>query len=139
MSDELRAQAIALYDRYTHEGLDRRAFMAELTRIAGSTAAASALLAGIAADPAAAATVAPNDRRLATREIEWPVAGGRKLRGYLAAPASGKARGSVMVIHENRGLNEHIRDVARRLGLAGYHAVAPDFLTGAGRYAGRSG
>ncbi len=129
---DTRAAAVALYDRYTHDGLDRRAFMAELTRIAGGTAAASALLAGIAADPAAAAIVAPDDKRLATREIEWPVAGGRKLRGYLAAPVSGKARGSVMVIHENRGLNEHIRDVARRLGLAGYHAVAPDFLTGAG-------
>jgi carboxymethylenebutenolidase len=132
MSDELRTQAIALYDRYTHEGLDRRAFMAEMTRIAGSTAAAGALVAGIAADPAAAAIVPADDKRLATREIEWPVAGGRKLRGYLAAPASGKARGSVMVIHENRGLTEHIRDVARRLGIAGYHAVAPDFLTSAG-------
>jgi hypothetical protein len=59
MTEELRAQAIALYDRYTHEGLDRRAFMAQMTRIAGSTAAASALVAGIAADPAAAAIVRP--------------------------------------------------------------------------------
>ena len=54
MSD-VRAAAIALYDRFTHEGMDRRAFMAELTRLAGSAAAASMLLAAIAADPAAAA------------------------------------------------------------------------------------
>lgn len=132
MNESIRAAAVALYDRYTHEGLDRRAFMAQMTRIAGSTAAASALVAGIAADPAAAAIVRPDDKRLATREIEWPVAGGRTLKGYLAAPASGRARGAVMVIHENRGLTEHIRDVARRAAIAGYHAVAPDFLTGAG-------
>ena len=132
MNETMRQAAIALYDRYTHDGLDRRAFMSELTRIAGGSAAAVALLAGIAAHPAAAAMIPADDKRLATREFEWDVAGGRKLRGYLAAPASGRAKGAVMVIHENRGLTEHIRDVTRRLGLAGYHAVAPDFLTGAG-------
>jgi carboxymethylenebutenolidase len=69
MSDELRAQAIALYDRYTHEGLDRRAFMAEMTRIAGSTAAAGALVAGIAADPARPAIVPADDKRLARARL----------------------------------------------------------------------
>ena len=64
---DLRSAAIALYDRYTHEGMDRRAFMAELTRIAGSTAAASALLAGIAADPAAAAVIPADDCRISGR------------------------------------------------------------------------
>jgi carboxymethylenebutenolidase len=68
MTDDSRQAAIALYDRYTHEGLDRRAFMGELTRIAGSSAAASVLLAGIAADPASAAIVPPDDRRLRTSE-----------------------------------------------------------------------
>jgi carboxymethylenebutenolidase len=131
-STDIRAAAIALYDRYTHEGLGRRAFMAELTRIAGSTAAASALLAAIAADPAAAAIVPANDKRLRARDVEWTAAGGRRLKGYQASPASGAVRGALMVIHENRGLNDHIRDVARRAALAGYVAVAPDFLTGQG-------
>lgn len=128
----MREAAIALYDRYTHEGLDRRAFMAELSRIAGSTAAASALLAGIAADPAGAAIVAPNDPRLRTGELEWPVSGSGKLRGYQASPAGRRNGPAIMIIHENRGLNDHIRDVARRAALAGYVALAPDFLTPAG-------
>ena len=130
---DLRAAAIALYDRYTHQGLDRRAFMAELTRIAGSTAAASALLAGIAADPAAAAVVPEDHPRITGRRMRWPVADGRMYEGYQAEPKGAKAPlGSVLVIHENRGLNAHIQDVARRVALAGYRAVAPDFLSPAG-------
>ena len=126
----VRAAAIALYDRFTHEGMDRRAFMAELSKIAGGTAAASALLAGIAADPAAAAVVAGDDKRVRGRAMQWPVGAGRTMSGYQAEPARAEApMGSVMVIHENRGLNEHTRDVARRVALAGYRAVAPDFLS----------
>jgi carboxymethylenebutenolidase len=129
MKESVRDSAVALYDRYTHEGLDRRAFMAELTRIAGSSAAAATLLAGIAADPAAAAVVPANDRRVRGRDVEWTVAGGRRMKGYQVQPAAAKSRAAVMVIHENRGLTEHIRDVARRAALAGYTALAPDFLT----------
>lgn len=133
MNDPIRAAAIALYDRYTHEGLDRRAFMAELTRIAGSTAAASALLAGIAADPAAAAIVPENDPRLQTRTLSWELIPGRRMSGYGAAPVGAAANTPmVIVIHENRGLNEHIRDVTRRVALAGFSAVAPDFLSPVG-------
>lgn len=130
---ELRAAAIALYDRFTHEGMDRRAFMAELTRLAGSAAAASVLLASIAADPAAAALVPPEDRRLRTRRMSWPVAPGRTMKGYQAEPRRPAGPlGAVMVIHENRGLNAHIEDVARRLAVAGYRALAPDFLSPVG-------
>ena len=133
MRDDIRSAAIALYDRFTHEGMDRRVFMAELTRIAGGAAAAGALLAGIAADPAAAAIIPEGDPRLQTRTLSWELIPGRKMGGYGAAPA--KARPDlpvVIVIHENRGLTEHIRDVARRVALAGFSAVAPDFLTPAG-------
>ena len=131
--DALRAAAIALYDRFTHEGMARRAFMAELTRLAGSAAAASLLLASIAADPAAAALIAAGDARVRARRMSWPVGGGRTVKGYQAEPnkASGPL-GSVLVIHENRGLNAHIEDVARRLAVAGYRAVAPDFLSPVG-------
>ena len=133
MRDDIRSAAIALYDRFTHEGMDRRAFMAELTRIAGGAAAANALLLAIAADPAAAALVPEGDPRLQTRSIDWELIPGRKMRGYGAAPANAAPNlPLVIVIHENRGLNEHTRDVARRVALAGFSALAPDFLSPAG-------
>lgn len=132
MSD-IRAAAIALYDRFTHEGMDRRAFMAELTRLAGGTAAASVLLASIAADPAAAALISEGDSRLRARRMSWPVGAGRSMKGYQSEPRNPTGPlGSVLVIHENRGLNAHIEDVARRLAVAGYRAVAADFLSPAG-------
>jgi carboxymethylenebutenolidase len=105
--------------------------MAELTRIAGGAAAASMLLSSIAAG-AAAPQVAPDDSRLTLREIEWEARPGRRYRGYNAAPRDTANLPVVLVVHENRGLNDHIRDVARRLAVAGYSAVAPDFLSPAG-------
>jgi len=135
MSDPaLRDRAIALYDAFTHEpkkwGGDRRAFMRELTALAGSAAGAQILLASIGANPAAAAIIAPDDARLKVQEIDWPVANGRTMKGYAVRPAgTARKRPAVMVIHENRGLNDHIRDVARRIALSGYLAVAPDFLS----------
>lgn len=119
-----RRRAIALYDRFTHEGLERRAFMAEMVALAGSVAAAELLIAGIAASPAAASIVADNDPRLATRTIKL---GGDS--AYVAEPRAIAPRPTILVIHENRGLNAHIRDVARRFALAGYRAVAPDLLS----------
>jgi carboxymethylenebutenolidase len=127
------AAAIALHDRFTHEGMDRRAFMAELARIAGSSAAAAALLASIAPDPASAAIVPASHPEIRGRAMQWPVATGRLMRGYVAEPVGvSGGLGSILVIHENRGLNEHIRDVARRFALAGYRALAADFLSPTG-------
>ena len=129
----LRRRAIALYDHFTHESRDRRAFMASLTRLAGGVAAAEALLATIAANPAAAAMIAADDPRIRSIELNWPTSATRKMKGYSARPAT--ARGNlpvVIVLHENRGLNEHIRDVTRRVALEGFTAVAPDFLSAAG-------
>ena len=132
MSENIERAAIALYDRFTHEGLDRRAFMAELTRIAGGAAAATMLLSSLACR-ASEPIVATDDSRLRIRQLEWEPAPGRRYRGYEAAPAEAADHvAAVMVIHENRGLNDHIRDVARRLALAGYAAIAPDFLSPAG-------
>jgi carboxymethylenebutenolidase len=125
MDREARQQAIDLYDRFTHDGMDRRDFMARMAAIAGSVAAAEALIAGIAASPAAAAIVPENDSRLTIRTQK--LAGGYS--GYVAEPKTRSLKATVMVIHENRGLNAHIKDVARRVGLAGYRAVAPDFLS----------
>jgi carboxymethylenebutenolidase len=131
MDPTTRQRAIELYDAYTHEGRDRRAFLREMTLLAGSAAAAEALIASIAAAPAAAAVVAADDKRLKTRTERWDRAG-RPLSAYVAEPAKGDAGPTVAVIHENRGLNEHIRDVTRRVALEGYRAVAPDLLAPAG-------
>ena len=128
MDDITRQQAILLYDRFTHEGMERRAFMAEMVKLAGSVAAAELLIAGIAASPAAAAQVPENDPHLTTRTQS--LAGGYK--AYVAEPRTRSLKPTVLVIHENRGLNDHIRDVARRLALTGYRAVAPDMLSPAG-------
>ena len=128
----IRERAIELYDSFTHEGRDRRAFLREMTLLAGSVAAAEALIASIAASPAAAAIVPADDKRLKTRTERWESAPGRAMSAYVAEPATGRAASTVVVIHENRGLTEHIRDVARRVALAGYRGVAPDLLTPAG-------
>jgi carboxymethylenebutenolidase len=107
--------------------------MADLTRLTGGTTAAGALLATIAADPAAATLTAVNDPRLRTHNVRWTVGGDRILHGYMAIPAQARGRQpAVLVIHENRGLNDHIRDVTRRAALNGFVALAPDFLSTAG-------
>ena len=128
MDPTTRQQAIDLYDRFTHEDMERRDFMARMARIAGSVAAAELLIASIAASPAAAAIVAPDDKRLTTRT--QTLTGGYK--AYVAEPRSRSLKATVLVIHENRGLNDHIRDVARRVAVAGFRAVAPDMLSPAG-------
>lgn len=120
---------IDAYDDYTHLSLDRRKFMEKLTLLAGSGAAAAAIVPMLAASGAQAAIVAEGDERLTTQSVTYPGAKG-EMRGYLAMPRSATAPlGSVIVIHENRGLNEHIRDVARRVALEGFVALAPDFLS----------
>jgi len=123
-------EMIRLYDDFTHRTFDRRALMTGLTRLAGSSAAALAALSLIEADPAAAAQVEADDPRLSTSHVQWPVADGRIMKGYLALPKPMPQRlPSIVIVHENRGLNGYIEDVARRAALAGFVALAPDFLT----------
>ena len=128
MDQNVRQAAIRLYDRFTHEGLDRRIFMTRMVALAGSVAAAEALIGSIAASPAAAAIVPADDPRLTTRTQD--LVGGYK--AYVAEPRTRSLKATVLVIHENRGLNDHTRDVARRLGVAGFRAVAVDFLSPSG-------
>ena len=128
MDQKLKQAAIELHDRYTHDGLDRRIFMTRMVALAGSAAAAEALIGAIAASPAAAAVVPAEDPRLTARTQD--LVGGYK--AYVAEPRTRSLKATVLVIHENRGLNDHIRDVARRLGVAGFRAVAPDFLSPTG-------
>lgn len=128
MDEKTKQEAILLYDRFTHDGLDRRLFMTRMVALAGSVAAAEALVGAISASPAAAAIVPADDARLTTRTQE--LVGGYK--AYVAEPRTRSLKATVLVIHENRGLNEHTRDVARRVGVAGFRAVAVDFLSPSG-------
>jgi carboxymethylenebutenolidase len=133
MDQNLRARAIALYDDFTHTHLDRRRFFTDLTRLAGNVAAAQTLALSIAADPAMAALIAPEDKRVKTNWITLPGGTGNRLKAYFVRPAGpAQRRPAVLVVHENRGLNAYIEDVARRLALAGFAALAVDFLSGSG-------
>lgn len=122
-------EMIDAYDEYTHLTLDRRAFMEKLSRLAGSGAAAAAIAPMLAANPAMASVISADDTRIMPETVSFAGRGG-DVSAYLVRPAgqSGKLPG-IVVIHENRGLNEHIRDIARRLALAGFMAMAVDFLS----------
>lgn len=127
-----------LYDEYVHGRLDRRSFLDQASRFAAGTVTAGALLQMLSPNYALAAQVATDDPRIvaAYAEYDSPQGAGR-MRGLLVKPAqaAGKVPG-VLVIHENRGLNPYIEDVARRVAVAGYAAFAPDALFPLGGYPG---
>jgi carboxymethylenebutenolidase len=123
---------IELYDEYTHRPLPRRVFIERLIALAGSSAAAMAMLPLLENNYAHAATVAADDSRLDTSRISYKGASG-DVRAYLVVPKQGGGkRAGVLVVHENRGLNPHIEDVARRVALEGFNALAVDLLSPAG-------
>ncbi|MCS0501005.1 dienelactone hydrolase family protein [Ancylobacter mangrovi] len=123
---------IDLYDRFTHGQIDRRGFMDRLGTLAGSAAAAAALLPLLTNDYARAAMVPEGDPRLNAAMVTYP-SGGDDISGYLVRARRADAkRPAVLVIHENRGLNPHIKDVTRRLALAGYLAFGVDLLSADG-------
>ena len=119
---------IDLYDEYRHGGMSRRYFLDRLAQLAGSTAAALALMPVLENNGAHAQIVAENDDRLDIARVEYDAAG-TKISGYLARLKGGQKRPAVIVIHENRGLTPHIQDVARRMALEGFLAFAPDMLS----------
>src|SRR5262249_39607898 len=121
---------IELYDEYTHAPLERRVFLERLAALTGSVAAAMAAL-PLLENRAVAAVVAPDDARVAAPPPGFPAPGGT-VKGYLATPGSGTKFGAVAVIHETRGLNAHTEDVARRLAVGGFLALAVAFLSPAG-------
>lgn len=119
---------INLYDSFTHGGMNRRDFLDRLVALAGSVTAATALLPILQNNYAQAAIVAPDDARLAAERTAYDSPKG-KINGYLVRPAAKGKRPAVIVIQENRGLNPHIEDVARRLAVEGFLAFAPDLLS----------
>nr|WP_207431817.1 dienelactone hydrolase family protein [Sabulibacter ruber] len=118
---------INLFDEYTHAPLTRKEFISRLAKLTGSLTLAMSLLPMLENNYAQAATV--DDKNLQTEDITYAGAEGVTMKGFLAQPRKEKKLGAVMVIHENRGLNPHIRDVTVRVAQAGYLALAPDALS----------
>jgi carboxymethylenebutenolidase len=123
-----------LYDEYCHGGIDRREFLKRAALVAGGLAMAQALLPRYAQ----AQTVSFTDPRMKAEYVLYPSPGGNSgtMRGYLAVPAGKGPFPAVVVIHENRGLNPYIEDVARRAAVEGFLAFAPDGLWPVGGYPG---
>jgi carboxymethylenebutenolidase len=130
---------LILFDAYVHGDIDRRGFLDKARGFAKAGMTAAGLLAALSPDFAAGQQVAPTDPRVKTERVAIPSPSGNgTIQAYLARPASaGTAHlPAVLVIHENRGLNPHIEDIARRLALDGFMALAPDALTPLGGYPG---
>jgi carboxymethylenebutenolidase len=132
---EIDQQVYDLYDEYCHGGIDRREF---LRRAGALGAGALAVAYGLMPDYARAQTISFTDSRIKAQYVTYasPGGNGEKMRGYLVQPAGQGPWPAVLVIHENRGLNPYIEDVARRAAVAGFVALAPDGLTPAGGYPG---
>lgn len=131
-------ELLILFDAYVHGDIDRRGFLEGARRFAVGGVTAAGLLAALSPKFAEAQVIAKNDARVASSMVEYPSPAGHGLmKAYLARPAGASGRlPGVLVIHENRGLNPHIEDIARRLALEGYLALAPDGLTPQGGYPG---
>jgi len=130
-------EVLKLFDQYVHGGISRRGFLSSATRYAIGGTTAATLLAEL--NPSfAAPVVSPDDKRIKARFVELPSPQGYgTVRGYLVSPAEAKGKlPLVLVVHENRGLNPHIEDIARRLALDGFIAFAPDALYPLGGYPG---
>ena len=138
-ANDFHPEVLKLFDQYVHGALSRRGFLTSAGKyavVAGVTA--EGLLAALTPQFAEAQQVPPTDKRIETSYVEFPSPEGNgKVRAYLVKPA--KAKGKlplVLVVHENRGLNPHIEDIARRLALDNFIALAPDALFTLGGYPG---
>lgn len=127
-----------LYDDYAHGRIGRRDFMQRAAGFAVAGATVESLLARLSPNYAYAEQVPKDDQRIKTETVEYDSPkGGGKIKGLLARPAKADGKlGAVLVVHENRGLNPYIEDVARRLAVAGFLALAPDGLSPLGGYPG---
>jgi len=130
-------ELLKLFDGYVHGRVSRRDFLSRAGRYAAGGTTAATLLAQLSPS-FAAPLVAPADARLKTSRVDFPSPQGYgKVHGYLAEPANAKGKlPTILVVHENRGLNPHIEDITRRVALEGYVAFAPDALYPLGGYPG---
>ncbi len=125
---KITQEIIELYDEYTHAPLQRRDFFARLGKLAGGSAVAIALMPLLQNNYAQAAIVDPNDQDIETQTLKFEL-NGKEISYYQAKPKGEGKFGAVLVIHENRGLNPHIKDIVRRLAKEGFLAYAPDALS----------
>ncbi len=137
-ANDFHPEVMKLFDKYVHGIIDRRGFLNDAARYTAAGVSATALLEMLNPKFAEAQQIKPDDARLTTKYVEYgsPDDYG-KMKGYLVMPAkhAGKLPG-VVVVHENRGLNPHTEDVARRLALEGFITFAPDALFPLGGYPG---
>ncbi|HET9787032.1 MAG TPA: dienelactone hydrolase family protein [Pyrinomonadaceae bacterium] len=131
-------ELLDLFHEYQHGDIDRRTFLDRAVKFAVGGLTVAAIFEGLKPNYAWAQQVAPDDKRIKVGyEVVQSPAGNGSIKGYLARPAKGKKLPTVLVIHENRGLNPYIEDVARRLAVAKFIAFAPDGLTSVGGYPGK--
>ena len=132
---EIDQQVFDLYDEYCHGRIDRREFLKRAAAMGGAALIAAQ---GLLPNYAQAQTISFTDSRIKASYVTYPSPGGNgeKMRGYLVQPAGNGPWPAVLVIHENRGLNPYIEDVARRAAVDGFLALAPDGLTPLGGYPG---
>lgn len=136
-ADQYPQELLDLFHEYQHGDMDRRSFLGSIGKFAVGGLTVAAIFESLQPNYAWAQTVKPDDKDITVGyEVVQSPAGNGTIKGYLAKPAKGKKFGTVLVIHENRGLNPYIEDVARRLAKAGYMAFAPDGLTSVGGYPG---
>jgi carboxymethylenebutenolidase len=131
-------EVFQLFDKYVHGAISRRDFIDRASALAVAGMSGAALLEALSPKFAEAQQIAPTDKRIKAEYVEIPAPGYGKLRGYLVQPAKSKEKKlpTVLVVHENRGLNPHIEDVTRRIALENFVAFAPDALFPIGGYPG---
>jgi carboxymethylenebutenolidase len=136
-ADDFDPEVLKLFDKYVHGIIDRRGFLGGAAKYAVGGVSAAMLLEALSPKFAQAQQVPKDDKRIKASYVEYSSPQGYgKMRGYLVEPAAGGKRPGVLVVHENRGLNPHIEDIARRLALDGFVAFAPDALAPLGGYPG---
>jgi carboxymethylenebutenolidase len=136
--EDIKQEIFDLYDDYAHNRIDRRDFMQKLSTYAVGGLTLASLMSFLMPDYNGGIQIQANDPRLKSEYINYESPKGAKtIKGLLSKPVDAKGKlGGIVVVHENRGLNPHIEDVARRAALAGFISLAPDMLTPLGGYPG---
>ena len=137
--EDISQEVFDLYDDYAHNRINRREFMQKLSAYAVGGLTVASLMSFLMPDYKGGVQIEEGDPRLNSKYINYPsLKGGGTIKALLSMPAADaeKKLGGIVVVHENRGLNPHIEDVARRAALAGYISIAPDALTPLGGYPG---
>ena len=136
--EDIKQEVFDLYDDYAHNRIDRREFTQRLSTYAVGGLTVTSLMSFLMPDYQGAIQIKANDPRLKSEYVNYPSPkGGGTIKALLSRPVDAKKKlGGIVVVHENRGLNPHIEDVARRAALAGFISIAPDALTPLGGYPG---